>query len=189
MRCWLALLLLLSFTAEARWYLDNESSRISFVTSHDTQRAEVGRFLKLHGLIEEAGQVLLRVELETVSSGHAQRDSILREQLFDIRRFPEARIVAELDITRFMPLADGAQQEVRLPIELTLLGRTLRLETELLVTRLDALRFQIVTLAPLVLPLQDLGLSATITALAEHGDVRNINLAVPVSAVLIFTRR
>lgn len=183
------LLLGLTTAAQARWYLDSESSRISFVASHAGQAADVSRFLKLHGVVEEAGAATVRVELETVSTNVPQRDAELRRRVFQIAQYPEATITAALDTSHFMALADGAQQEVRLPLTLKLGGQQVVLNSELLVTRLDAFRFQVVTLAPVVLSMDDLGLAATLKPLAELGGVDRINAAVPVTAVLIFTRR
>jgi hypothetical protein len=45
----------------------------------------------------------------------------------------------------------------------------------------------VVTLAPLVLNAEDFGLAAGIEALRQLAGLKNISLAVPVSAVLIFT--
>ena len=60
---------------------------------------------------------------------------------------------------------------------------------ELLATRLDDRRFQVVTLAPLVLQVEDFGLTESLGMLREMAGLPSISLSVPVGAVLIFTAR
>jgi hypothetical protein len=109
--------------------------------------------------------------------------------LFDTTRLPEARISAQVNLTQLTDLAPGAQLELRLPLHLTLNERTRELHSELLVTRLDDRRFQVVTLAPLVLHAEDFALASGIEALRKLADLPAISLSVPVGAVLIFTAR
>jgi hypothetical protein len=60
---------------------------------------------------------------------------------------------------------------------------------ELLVTRLDEKRFQVVTLAPVILHAGDFGLADGVEVLRKLANVRAISQAVPVGAVLIFVAR
>lgn len=39
-------------SAQANWYLDGESSRLSFISTKNTHTAEVQRFLVLHGKVD-----------------------------------------------------------------------------------------------------------------------------------------
>ena len=86
-------------------------------------------------------------------------------------------------------LAPGAQLELRLPLLVNLHGHKQEYRSELLVTRLDDRRFQVVTLAPLVLNAADFGLAEGLESLRVLADLPAISLAVPVSAVLIFNAR
>ena len=183
---WL-LAVLLAGPAQAAWQLDGESSRLTFVTTKVTNVAEVNRFRSLRGSVSDDGKVQLRVPLETVDSAIALRDERLRKQLFEIDKFASADISAQLDIAPLLTLAAGAQMELRLPLTVTLHGHTQNYNGELLVTRLDDRRFQVVTLAPLVLNADDFGLAAGIEALRQLAGLKTISLAVPVSAVLIFS--
>ena len=76
-----ALLVAAAVPAHADWYLDNESSRLSFVTTKNTEIAEVHRFLVLHGKVDSKGAAQLEVELESVNSGIPLRDERMRNQL------------------------------------------------------------------------------------------------------------
>ena len=140
---------LLSVPAQAAWRLDQESSRLSFITSKLANVAEVNRFRSLAGSVADDGQVQLQVRLESVDSGIPLRDERLRKQLFDVEQFAQAHISTQLDIAPLLTLAAGAQLELRLPLTVNLHGRSHDYGSELLVTRLDDRRFQVVTLAPL----------------------------------------
>lgn len=179
----------LALPAQAGWYLDNESSRLSFISTKAVNVSEVHRFLTLHGQVSDAGKVRLRVDLESVSTGIALRDERLRTLLFDTQQFAEAKVEADLDLGPISTLAPGAQLELRLPLTLHLNGQAQRLDAELLATRLDDRRFQVVTLAPLVLHVDAFGLAPGVERLREVAGLSAISLAVPVSAVLIFTER
>jgi len=178
---------LFALPAQAAWQLDGESSRLTFVTTKVTNVAEVNRFRSLRGSVGDDGKVQLRVPLETVDSGIPLRDERLRKQLFAVEQFASADISAQLDIAPLLTLAAGAQMELRLPLTVTLHGHSQSYSSELLVTRLDDRRFQVVTLAPLLLNAEDFGLAAGIEALRQLAGLKTISLAVPVSAVLIFT--
>jgi hypothetical protein len=188
-RLLLALLSVVSVSAQANWYLDNESSRLSFTTTRNADVAEVHRFLTLHGKVDREGLAELEVELESVSTGIAGRDERIREQLFDVAKFPRAKINARLDLQPINDLAPGAQLELRLPLKVQLHGKIQSYDAELLATRLDEHRFQVVTLQPLVLNAQDFGLVPGFAALRSAAGLGAVSLAVPVGAVLIFAAR
>lgn len=174
---------------QAGWYLDNESSRLSFISTKIGNFSEVHRFLTLHGKINNAGLAQLRVELDSVSTGVPLRDERLRTLLFDTAAFAEAEVTAQLDLRPITDLAPGAQLELRLPLTVKLHGHEHSYDTELLATRLDDQRFQVVTLAPLVLQAEDFGLAAGLESLRQVAGLSAISLSVPVGAVLIFTVR
>lgn len=185
----LALLGALSLPAHASWYLDNESSRLSFVTTKNADIAEVQRFLTLHGKVDRKGVAKVQVELDSVSTGIPLRDERLRNDLFDVKTYPEALITAQINMQPINDLAPGAQLELRLPLTVALHGKEHTYNAELLATRLDDRRFQVVTLEPLVLQAADFDLAPGLQALRKMAGLSAIGLSVPVGAVLIFTAR
>ncbi|QXI29848.1 YceI family protein [Pseudomonas vanderleydeniana] len=188
-RLFLALLGALALPAHANWYLDNESSRLSFVSTKNADISEVHRFLTLHGKIDRQGVATLDVELESVSTGIPLRDERLRRELFDIRQYPEAQVTAQINVQPINDLAPGAQLELRLPLVVRLHGKEHSYNAELLATRLDDRRFQVVTLEPLVVHAEDFGLLPGLAELRKLAGLSAISLSVPVGAVLIFTAR
>ena len=73
-----ALLAAAAVPAHADWYLDNESSRLSFVTTKNTEIAEVQRFLVLHGKVDAKGAAQLEVDLESIYCGIPLSDERMR---------------------------------------------------------------------------------------------------------------
>ena len=178
-----------TFSAQANWYLDGESSRLSFVSTKNANVSEVQRFLVLHGKVDPNGRAEVEVELDSINSGIPLRDERMRNQLFEIKTFPEALISAQINLQPINDLAPGAQLELRLPLSVTLHGKTQTYSAELLATRLDDRRFQVVTLEPVVLHAEDFELAPGVAALRKAAGLASISLSVPVGAVLIFTAR
>ncbi|TXH94367.1 MAG: YceI family protein [Pseudomonas sp.] len=179
----------LSLSAQADWYLDNESSRLSFISTKAGNLSEVHRFLTLHGRIDEQGAARLRIEMESVSTGIPLRDEHLRRLLFKTGSFPEAHVMARINLAPITDLAAGAQLELSLPVQVEIRERKHAYMAELLVTRLDDRRFQVVTLAPLVLHAEHFGLEPGIEALRDVARLSGISLSIPVGVVMIFTAR
>ncbi|WP_407729335.1 YceI family protein [Pseudomonas helleri] len=186
-----ALLLTLgvSLSAQASWYLDGESSRLSFITTQNANVANKHRFLVLHGKVDRKGHAQLRIEMDSVNSAVPLRDERMRDQLFDFKHFPEAQITAQINLQPINELAPGAQVELRLPVTVSLRGKQHTYEAELLATRLDEQRFQVVTLEPLMLQAEDFGLQPELEILRKSAGLSAISFSVPVNAVLIFTAR
>lgn len=176
-----------SLPAQADWYLDNDSSRLSFISTKAGDFSEVHRFLALHGTIDDQGAARLRIETDSVSTGIPLRDERLRKLLFTSSEFPEAQVMAQLNLEPIVDLAAGAQLEISLPVQVQIRDRKHGYMTDLLVTRLDERRFQVVTLAPLVLQAEHFGLGAGVEALRKLARLDSISLSVPVGAVMIFT--
>lgn len=187
--CALLLTLGVSLSAQANWYLDGESSRLSFITTQNANIADVHRFLVLHGKVDRKGLAQLRIEMDSVNSSVPLRDERMRDVLFDFKRFPEAQISAQIDLQPINDLASGAQLELRLPVTVSLRGKQHTYQAELLATRLDERRFQVVTLEPLMLQAEDFGLQPELETLRKLAGLSAISFSVPVNAVLIFTAR
>ncbi|MDN5391795.1 YceI family protein [Pseudomonas sp. FSL R10-0056] len=187
--CALLLSLGVSLSAQANWYLDGESSRLSFITTQNANIADVHRFLVLHGKVDRKGLAQLRIEMDSVNSSVPLRDERMRDVLFDFKHFPEAQISAQIDLQPINDLASGAQLELRLPVTVSLRGKQHTYQAELLATRLDERRFQVVTLEPLMLQAEDFGLQPELETLRKLAGLSAISFSVPVNAVLIFTAR
>ncbi|TWR89953.1 YceI family protein [Pseudomonas saxonica] len=187
--CALLLTLGVSLSAQASWYLDGESSRLSFITTQNANVSNLHRFLVLHGKVERNGRAQLRIEMDSFNSAVPLRDERMRDVLFDFKHFPEAQVTTQIDLQPINDLANGAQLELHLPVTVSLRGKQHTYEAQLLATRLDERRFQVVTLEPLMLQAEDFGLQPELEALRKIAGLSAISFSVPVGAVLIFTAR
>ena len=93
--CAILLTLGVSLSAQANWYLDGESSRLSFITTQNANVANVHRFLVLHGKVDRKGLAQLRIEMDSINSAVPLLDERMRDVLFDFKHFPEAQITAQ----------------------------------------------------------------------------------------------
>ncbi|MBO3274984.1 YceI family protein [Pseudomonas schmalbachii] len=181
-----ALALLASPLAMADWQLDAESSRISFVSVKRGEMAEVMRFDRLSGQIDDKGEARILVPIESIDSGLALRDERLRETFFEIQRYPQATISSQLDLASFDDLQVGQSRAQQVDLNLDLHGHQRRLKAEVLVSRLSEGRVQVATLEPLVLKLVDFDLEERLKPLKELASLPSITPEVPVFAVLGF---
>lgn len=173
----------------ADWRVDAESSRVSFIATKDARQTDVGRFYGLLGGVDAAGSVRVKIELDSLRSGSMVQDQRLRKELMETSRYAFAEVSSAVVLPRILNLAPGAQMELQLPATLSLHGVKKSLDMELMVTRLDQHRFQIVTLTPVVIDLTDFGLATALETLRSSVGLSTISLSVPVSAVLIFSER
>ena len=173
----------------ADWRVDAESSRVSFIATKDARQTDVGRFYGLLGGVDAAGSVRVKIELDSLRSGSMVQDQRLRKELMETSRYAFAEVSSAVVLPRILNLAPGAQMELQLPATLSLHGVKKSLDMELMVTRLDQHRFQIVTLTPVEIDLTDFGLATALETLRSSVGLSTISLSVPVSAVLIFSER
>ncbi|KAF1052371.1 MAG: hypothetical protein GAK43_01956 [Stenotrophomonas maltophilia] len=183
---WSVLLLVISPLASAEWQLEGDVSRISFVSVTRGKIAEVQRFKGLTGQIDDQGGVRLVVPLAQVDSGLAMRDEHLRNEFFQIERFPEATISSQIDLSRFAELKPGQSQQEKVDFDLDLHGESRRLKAEVLITRSGEERIQVTMLEPLVLKLIDFDLEERLGPLQALSKVPTIVPEVPVYAQLSF---
>ena len=102
------LLTVAALPAQANWYLDGESSRLSFVSTKNANVSEVQRFLVLHGKVDPDGKAEVEVELDSINSGIPLRDERMRKDLFQIEQFPEATITTQIDLRPINDLGETA---------------------------------------------------------------------------------
>jgi len=175
------LALALLTTAQADWTVDNDASRLAFVSTKAGEVAEVHRFGELSGWLGEDGRFRVTVALDSVDTAVAIRDERMREFLFETDRFPEATITAQLDMATLADLAVGDQVEIETDATLGLHGATLSLDVRATAARLDAGTLLVTSSEPLVVNAGAFDLLAGIEKLREIAGLASISPAVPVS--------
>ncbi len=179
------LLSILSPGALADWSLNNDLSRLSFVSIKATDIGEVHKFTQLGGNIAD-GKVTVSVNLVSVDTLIPIRDERMQEILFETEIFPTATITAPLDFAALDNLARGQVQTLAVEANLSLKSQTLPLTAELLAVRADEDTLVISSLQPVLITAAAAGLSDGVEKLREIAGLPNISQAVPVSFVFTF---
>ena len=179
---WLiGLALLLSLPAYAGWQLDSEQSLLHFVSVKKQHIAEVHRITGLSGTLNNAGNAEISLPLTQLDSGIAIRDKRMKQWLF--MNQPSGRISARVP-AEALNLAVGKSLRLTLPVTVDLIGKSATFEAEVQISRLRADYLQVVTVAPIIVRAESLGLGAGIDKLQQLAGLDMISHAVPVTFVL-----
>ena len=183
----LALLVAVSFAGvtQAHWSLDNEASKLSFITVKAEHVAEVHSFDRLTGVIGGEGNVEITIELASVNTLIAIRNERMQEMLFETNLFPEASIKGQVDFDALSALPPGASVARQIDFELSLHGQSVELAADVQITRtVDGV--VVSTLKPIVVMADAFALSAGVEKLREVAGLPSISRAVPVSFTVVF---
>ncbi len=172
--------------AAAHWRVDAARSTLGFATVKNAAVGEGHQFTRVSGDISATGLASLSIDLASVDTGIEIRDQRIRELLFEVARFPQARVETQVDLADVLKLAPG--QSMLMPLELrlhvregdTTLGATVRVE------RLSATRVLVTTVRPVIVNADALGLTEGVERLRHIAGLQSISPAVPVSMVLAF---
>lgn len=174
--------------ALADWTLDNDASRVSFVSVKDAVFAESNHFRTARGSVSDAGAFRLVIETNSVETHVEDRNRHLRNILFEPTAYPEAVVIGSLDMTPFQTLAVGDSYRSMVSGTLTLVGIGHPVEAEVQVTRAGPDRVVVTTLVPTILEADWFDLFAAIDELRKVVSLRRIATSIPVSFTLTFAR-
>lgn len=166
---------------KADWSVDNDNSRVSFVSIKAGNVGEVHHFQELEGWLGADGQFRLTIMLASVETGIPIRNERMRELFFDTAQFPTATLSAELDMSALAGLETGQQVSVVSEARLSLLESETDLTIETVVARLDADTLLVSSAQPIVLNAGILGLTQGVEQLRQIAGLPSISAAVPVS--------
>ncbi len=183
----LALMLgLCSHAAQAAWQLDNEQSRLSYISIKKGDVAEINYFSQLSGTVDDSGHARLSIDLNSVRTNIDIRDERMRDIFFETRHFPKAEFSTQLDVEKLKNLAVGSMITMTLEGEFSLHGVKQKMPTELAVSKLSETTLQVSSYAPMVLDAGHFKLAQAVEKLREIAGLPSISMAVPVSFVLTF---
>ena len=180
--------LLWAFPAFAQWTLDNDASRLSFVSTKAGTAAEVHRFGSLEGVVDDHGNVTLGIYLDSVDTAIEIRDERMREMLFETEQYPTAELTASVDIEALEALSVGESTTMASEAELSIHGTSTRLTVSMTVARLSESRVLAISREPLIVNASQVGLLEGVERLREVAGLPSISPAVPVTFVLAFDR-
>ncbi|MEM7002822.1 MAG: YceI family protein [Pseudomonadota bacterium] len=183
----LALIACTPATGQADWQLNNNLSRISFVSIKATHVAEAHKFTRLKGGVAD-GQIRLEIDLSSVDTLIPIRDERMQEFLFEVGLFPTATVTTAFDQAAIDSLGVGSSQISDVSATLTLKDQAIEISANLMLTRVSATRVQVHSLQPLLLNVGAVGLTDGVEKLRELAGLPSISQAVPVTLSLTFDR-
>ena len=175
--------------AYADWVLDNDASRLSYVTTKANVAAEVKHFSQLTGEIGAGGSATVTIDLDSVDTAVEIRDGRMREILFETDEFPTATITAKIDPELLNSAAPGSISVVMAEAIVNLRGMDVSMTFEATVVRLDDQNLLVTATKPVIVNASQFGLLDGIEKLREIAGLPSISPAGPVSFVLKWSRQ
>lgn len=169
--------------ADAAYELDLANSSVSFVSVKNKDISEVHTFDSFSGSVSDTGAVLIRIDAESINTMIPIRDERMQEHLFSVASFPTIDIRAQVDLGS---MQTGVQR-MQLPTTVSLVGKDLAVQLDVLVSSSDA-GLIVSSTKPVVVHAAQAGLAEGIAKLAELAGGISIGSSTPVSFVLSFER-
>ena len=164
----------------AQWEV-GEGSRIYFVSVKNNTIGEISHFETLAGTVTDAGEVEVRVALDSVETNIGIRNERMKTMLFEVGLYPEAVITAQLDAGSMAALSGGGLTSVALQIDLH--GQTVTKTAEINVAVTDQ-GVSATTAQPILLTAAEFGLEGGVAALQAVAGLNAISQVIPVTLAL-----
>ncbi len=171
---------LLSPLVHADWQV-GPGSQVQFVSIKNNTIGEVSHFETLAGTVTGAGEVEVRVALDSVETNIGIRNERMKKMLFEVGFYPEAVITAQLDAEAVAAMSDGGVTSVALNIDLH--GQTVTKDALLSVAVADQ-GVRVTTIQPILLTASEFGLEGGVAALQKVAGLNSISRVFPVTVAL-----
>mgnify|MGYP002856836907 FL=1 len=176
----LAVSALLSPLALADWQV-GPGSQVQFVSIKNNTVGEVSHFETLFGSVTDAGDVEVRVVLDSVETNVGIRNERMKNMLFEVGLYPEAVITAKLDTGSMAVLSSGGLTNMSLQIDLH--GQSVTKDVQLNVAVTDQ-GVTATTTQPILLTAAEFGLEGGVAALQAVAGLNAISRVIPVTVAL-----
>ena len=173
--------------ASADWRLVNEDSSLHFISTKNINVSEVHHFSQLNGKLSEKGTLSVEIDLASVATGIAIRDTRMAEKLFLVDQFPTAKLNATLP-DNVLALKPGQTAGFVLPATVKIMSVELPISVSVQVTRSSDGNITATSSKPLLIAAADYGLQPGVELLQQIAGLSSIGLSVPVSFNLVFAQ-
>ncbi len=174
--------------AASEYALDTEKSSLYFVSTKQIHVVENHHFTDLSGSISDTGANLI-INLSSVETGVEIRNQRLRDLLFEVNAFNEARVSLPVDLNNLAAQTIGSTQTRNSSATLSLHGVSSDIDAELLVTKLSDSTIMVQNAAPILLGAGDYNFTNGIDALRNIANLDVISYTVPVNFTLLFNKQ
>ena len=175
--------------------LDPSRSSLHYVSTKKDHVAEVATFIHtdtgrsaISGSVDSAGQALLEIDLNAVSTGIPTRDGRLLNLLFETALMPKAFFRVGVDIAGVEAMGAGETRTDALLGELSLHGVRQGVAASVLIAKLSDDEFTVSTLAPVILDSKNFDMGLGIEALRNVAGLSVVGEAVPLYFSLSYQR-
>lgn len=168
------------------YVLDEQSSTLFFVSTKNVHIIESQTFTELSGDISTQGEVVVRINLDSIDSGIAIRDERMRNFLFETAVFSEAQISLNVDMNEISAIVIGSSIEQTINPEVNLHGVHAPVLAQVRITRLNLNTLLVQNISPILFTVEDFDLTGGIEALRNLAGLSVISHSVPVNFTLIF---
>jgi hypothetical protein len=166
----------------ADWEVAN-GSQIQFVSIKNNAIGEVSHFETLSGTVTEAGEVEVRVALDSVETDIGIRNERMKKLLFEVGLYPEAVITAQLDPAVMVAAASGAGDSVTAMLQIDLHGQVVSKRAALKIAATDN-GVSVTTVQPILLNASEFELEGGVAALQHVAGLNAISRVIPVTVAL-----
>lgn len=166
----------------ADWEVAN-GSQIQFVSIKNNAIGEVSHFETLSGTVTEAGEVEVRVALDSVETNIGIRNERMKKLLFEVGLYPEAVITAQLDPAVMVAAASGAGDSVTAMLQIDLHGQVVSKRAALKIAATDN-GVSVTTVQPILLNASEFELEGGVAALQHVAGLNAISRVIPVTVAL-----
>ena len=178
----LLITLVMTGSAHAGWDV-TASSRVGFVSIKNNRIGENNVFEQVTGSISDAGHVAVSIDLTSVETGVGIRNERLQRMLFEVAKFPTARVQATLSASQLDALKTGSSVSETVKVTVSLHGVSVDKLAALSVSvSEDGLR--VTSTQPIVVTAQDFGLESGVAALQAIAGLKAISRSIPITVDL-----
>jgi len=180
-------LCLFSTATFANWNLNNELSRVSFVSVKKNTIGESHYFKKLNASISNSGKFKLEINLASVETLIPIRNERMQKFLFNTEMFPKLNLTSDLS-SQLKNLKKGQSTILKTQADLALNGINKLISLEVLATQQANGDIIVASFMPVIIKPSDFNLTAGINKLQELAKLPSITHSVPVSFVLTLNK-
>ena len=178
----LLITLVMTGSAHAGWDV-TASSRVGFVSIKNNSIGENNVFEQVTGSISDAGHVAVSIDLTSVETGVGIRNERLQRMLFEVAKFPTARVQATLSASQLDALKTAGSVGETVKVTVSLHGMSVDKLAALSVgASEDGLR--VTSTQPIVVTAKDFGLESGVAALQAIAGLNAISRSIPITVDL-----
>ncbi len=182
----LASLLTLS-NSYAEWRLKSAESNVYYVSTKNLTVSELNYFNTLTGTIDEAGNLIIKINLESIETGIPIRNERVKSMLFEVINYGKATVSATINPDHLSKLKVGQNHIETVDFTLDLHGHRQTLSTTVNVIRHSNGNLLVTPITPIIITAKQFGLENGIEKLRKIARLESISPTVPVTFNLTFS--